>query len=397
MLSRRTLLKYLTAGSTVAVAPGLAFAKANGDARFVLTILRGAADGLAIAAPYADPDYRKLRGELALDKPNSAGGVLDLDGFFGLHPRLVSTHQRFLEREALLVHAVASPYRRRSHFDGQDVLESGGGRVGAMRDGWLNRALEPLGGERGRETAIALAQNPPLVLRGPESVGSWAPSRLADADAGTIDRLRQLYRDDTFFADRLEQALKSQSIATDMNDVDGRARRAEQLKANMTAAGRFLETEGGPRIAVVETGGWDTHANQGAANGALANQLEALDSGLAALHAALGEQWRNTVVVVVTEFGRTARVNGTRGTDHGTASAALVLGGAVNGGRVLGDWPGLGARDLLEARDLAPTADLRSVFKGVLTEHLGLASGYVDARVFPGSDSVQALQGIVRA
>jgi len=401
MLSRRTLLQYLTAGSALTAAPSLAFAEADTDARFVLIVLRGAADGLAIAPPHGDDDYRAMRGELALAEPGSRDGMFDLDGFFGLHPRFQTLNEMFRSDDALIVHAVASPYRSRSHFDGQDVLENGGGAVGAARDGWLNRALPALGGRFGAASsdmpAIALAQNPPLVLRGAEAVNSWAPSRLDDADESTIERLLALYSEDLFFAERLDQAIRSQSIASAMDESAARVRAQDQLKSSLEAAGRFLTADDGPRIAVLEAGGWDTHANQGAENGTLANRFAALDQGLAALRATLGDAWRHTVVVMATEFGRTVRVNGTRGTDHGTASATLLAGGALNGGKVLGRWPGLGERNLFAGRDLMPTTDIRSVFKGALIEHLGLSTTYVEQQVFPDSTDAKPLRGLLRS
>ena len=210
MLTRREILKMTAAGTLVATTPTMALAGAETDARLILVILRGAADGLAIAAPYGDGNYEKLRGELALAKPGKDGGLLKLDGMFGLHPALSSVYGEFQQKQALIVHAIASPYRERSHFDGQDVLENGANATGLLRDGWLNRALAPLGGSLGHEPAIAMAQNTPLVLRGENSVTSWAPSQLPDADANTIQRLQRLYADDEFFATRLAQALKSQ-------------------------------------------------------------------------------------------------------------------------------------------------------------------------------------------
>jgi uncharacterized protein (DUF1501 family) len=404
MLDRRTFLQALGAGTLVATSPGLAFARGRDDARFVLVLLRGAADGLAIAPPFADPDYARARGELAIARPGQENGALALDGFFGLHPRLETVHKLYLGGDALLVHAVASPYRDRSHFDGQDVLENGGSRVGAMRDGWLNRALHPLGGGPGDELAVALAQNTPLVLRGSSSVTSWAPSRLPNADDDLIDRLRLLYADEPFFSERLEQAIESQRIASGMGDGmgDGMDKRRgggrrRQLAANLDAAARFLVAPDGPGIAVVESGGWDTHANQGAGKGALANQLGALDEGLGKLKAGLGERWRDTVVAVVTEFGRTVRVNGTRGTDHGTGTAALLLGGRVDGSKVVADWPGLGRGALYEGRDLRPTTDLRSVFKSVLADHLSVPRAHIEREVFPDSRAAPPLEGLLSA
>lgn len=392
MVNRRDALKTLGAATVASGLPGLALASAETDARFVLVVLRGAVDGLALAPPYGDGRYNTVRGELAID----TGDLLELDGFFGLHPSLAGLHASFNEDEALVVHAVASPYRERSHFDGQDLLESGAARTGALRDGWLNRALVPLAGDSA--AAIALAQNTPLVLRGDNTTTSWAPSRLPDADDTTIDRLQHLYAGDEFFATRLEQALRSQDFAADMAGASPRrGNEALQFGELMKSAASFLTAPDGPRIAVVELGGWDTHANQGAATGQLANRLAALDSGLTNLRTGLGAQWSHTVVAAVTEFGRTVRVNGTRGTDHGTATAAVLLGGAVNGGRVLADWPGLRDGDLHDGRDLRPTTDLRSVFKAVLEQHLGQAPAFVERTVFPDSGTAQALTDLVRA
>lgn len=380
--------------------PGLTFARAESDARFVLVILRGAADGLAIAAPYGDGNYRKIRGELALPAPGDNGGLNKLDGLFGLHPSLPNIYEQYREDQALIVHAVASPYRERSHFDGQDVLENGAAQVGTLRDGWLNRALEPLGGALGDEMAIAMAQNTPLVLRGDNSVTSWAPSQLPDAEASTLRRLQDLYASDAFFATRLTQALDAQAIADGepgMGQMRSRGNDAEQLRTMMQAAARFLTADDGPRIAVLEASGWDTHANQGTTTGSLANRLEGLDNGLLTLQSGLGDAWSKTIVAVVTEFGRTVAVNGTRGTDHGTASAAILLGGAVAGGRVMTDWPGLRSADLYQGRDLKPTTDMRSVFKAVLAEHLELPETYLESVVFPDSKAAPPMRDIVRS
>ncbi len=386
-------------GAVATALPTAVFARAETDARFVLVILRGAADGLAIAAPYGDGNYRKVRGDLALSAPGKDGGLLKLDGMFGLHPSLAGVYDEYGKNQALIVHAVASPYRERSHFDGQDVLENGGSDVGLLRDGWLNRALAPLGGSLGNETAIALAVNTPLVLRGENSVTSWAPSQLPDAEESTIRRLQDLYADDEFFATRLTQALRSQEIAGDdrsMRRMRRKAKDIEQVRAMMQATAKFLTAKNGPRIAVLEAGGWDTHANQGASTGSLANRLAGLDTGLIALRDGLGSTWSDTVVAVVTEFGRTVKVNGTRGTDHGTATAAILLGGAINGGRVLADWPGLGKSDLYEGRDLMPTADARSLFKGILADHLDIPDSLLERSVFPDSAAAPPMENLIR-
>lgn len=400
MVSRRDILKGASAAAMASGIPGLTFATADSEARFVLVILRGAADGLAIAAPYGDGNYRKIRGELALPAPGDSGGLNKLDGLFGLHPSLPNVYEQYRENQALIVHAVASPYRERSHFDGQDVLENGAAQVGSLRDGWLNRALEPLGGALGDEVAIAMAQNTPLVLRGDNSVTSWAPSQLPDAEESTLRRLQDLYASDEFFATRLTQALDAQAIAdsyTGMEQMRSRGNDAEQLRTMMQAAARFLTADDGPRIAVLEASGWDTHANQGTSTGSLANRLEGLDDGLLTLRSGLGDAWSRTVVAVVTEFGRTVAVNGTRGTDHGTASAAILLGGAVAGGRVVTDWPGLRGSDLYQGRDLMPTTDIRSVFKAVLAEHLELPKTHLESIVFPGSKSAPPMRDIIRS
>ena len=399
MLSRRELIRHIGLGTVATSLPGICFARADTDARFVLVVLRGAADGLAIAAPYGDGKYQSVRGELAIPEPGAKNGLLKLDGMFGLHPSLASTYELFEKKEALLVHAVSSPYRERSHFDGQDVLENGVASAGGKRDGWLNRALAPLGGSLGNEAAIAMSQNTPLVLRGSNSVTSWAPSQLPGADADTIRRIEMLYSEDEFFSTRLAQALDSQEIAGDMGGMKQSHRRgneAEQAKALMQSAGKFLTAANGPQIAVVESGGWDTHANQGSATGALANRLAGLDEGLDALRKQLGAAWSQTVVAVVTEFGRTVKVNGTRGTDHGTGTAALLLGGAVNGGRIVADWPGLANNKLYEGRDLYPTTDIRSIFKGILAEHLEIPPEYLDREVFPGSSAASMTEGLIR-
>jgi uncharacterized protein (DUF1501 family) len=399
MISRRDILRAAGAGAIAGSIPGLAFGRADTDARFIFVILRGAADGLALVPPYGDGNYGKVRGELAMPAPGQDGGIYKLDGLFGLHPSLPTVFDEYRRNQALVVHAIASPYRDRSHFDGQDVLENGAADVGVLRDGWLNRALGPMGGTLGNEVAIAMAQNTPLVLRGDNSVTSWAPSQLPDAEESTIRRLQAMYANDEFFATRLSQALDAQAIAeTEMGtrQMQRRGNEAQQVKTMAQATARFLNAEDGPRIAVVEAGGWDTHANQGTTTGVLANRLEGLDGGLQTLRDELGDTWSKTIVAVVTEFGRTVAVNGTRGTDHGTGSAAIIVGGAVNGGRVIADWPGLGKSDLYDGRDLQPTTDMRGLFKGILADHFDLPDNLLNTEVFPDSTAAPVVKDLIR-
>jgi uncharacterized protein (DUF1501 family) len=385
--------------------------------RFVLVIMRGALDGLAAVPPYGDRDYGRLRGAFALRAPGEAKGALPLNGFFGLHPSLGFLGQSYAARELIVFHAVASPYRERSHFDGQDVLENGTPQAHALQTGWLNRALAQTPGERRREAGVALGQNVPLVMRGPAEVASWSPSKLTGLDDDTLARITDLYARDPLLSVRLADALMADSIvaeggamAQNMAAVAGTVPPAANQQSApaapaapggasaevVRAAAGFLRQEEGPQVAVFDTTGWDTHANEGGAEGQLAGRLANLDKGLATLKGELGPVWRDTAVLLVTEFGRTAAINGTRGTDHGTATTAFLVGGAVTGGRVIADWPGLSSHGLYQGRDLAPTLDLRSVLKGVLQEHLGVPDRALEASVFPGSERARALPGLVR-
>jgi uncharacterized protein (DUF1501 family) len=393
-MHRRQFLSLTALAAGGALLTRVAFARADGrPSRFVLVILRGALDGLAAVPPYGDRDYPGLRREFALRAPGEHGAALPLDGFFGLHPSLVFLQQCYSERELIVLHALASPYRERSHFDGQDVLENGGLRPHASQSGWLNRALAAAPATARGEAGVALGQNVPLVMRGPAAVTSWSPSRLSALDEDTLARIADLYATDKLLSTRLADALAADALA---KPQPAQAKRAPYAEVARAAAG-FLRQEDGPKVAVFDTNGWDTHANEGGAEGQLAGRLAALDVGLATLRQELGPVWRDTAVLLVTEFGRTAAINGTRGTDHGTATAAFLLGGAVAGGRVIADWPGLAARHLYQGRDLAPTLDLRSVLKGLLAEHLSVPSRALEQAVFPDSTAAKLLRGLVRA
>jgi uncharacterized protein (DUF1501 family) len=393
-LGRRGLLLGLSA---FAVAGGARAAFAQGAApaaekRLIVVILRGAMDGLHVVSPYGDPGLAGLRPGLALPEPGRDGGLLDMGGFFGLHPRLPTFHRLYAANELLAVHAVAGPYRTRSHFDGQDLLEGGGEQ--RLTSGWLNRALSAMPSDRGRASrrGIALGLDLPLVIRGPQPVGMWAPPRPARPEPDLYARMAELLHADPVIAPHLREGLRGRgfsgealSRAAPMEAAGGFERLAE-------AAGRLLATPGGPRIAAMEVGGWDTHVAQ---EQRIVPVLTQLDRGIAALRAGLGQHWRHSAVLCITEFGRTARVNGNLGTDHGTGGVAFLMGGAVRGGRILADWPGLQPDALFENRDLQPTRDLRAIAKGLLRDHLRLSPQAV-AAAFPGSEAIAPEPGLLR-
>jgi uncharacterized protein (DUF1501 family) len=392
MQNRRQFLQMSAAGSLLQLPFGqYAFANTDNDARFVFILLRGAMDGLAAVSPYADPNYAKLRGAIAINAPGTTDGSLELDGFFGLHPAFQNLHSMYQENQLLIAHAVAGSYRERSHFDGQKQLENGTNGPLAADDGWLNRALGTLPAaidERANDNyAIALAQTVPLILQGAHAVNSWAPAVLPEADASTIDRIAQLYDNDEFLKSQFASAMSTRAMADDMAQASmGRqGRRSQAMGPLVNASAKFLTDPDGPRIAVFESSGWDTHRTQGGANGQLANSFRNLDQSIGLLKTQLGDVWNNTTVVVVSEFGRTAAVNGSGGTDHGTAGVAMIAGGAVNGGKVLADWPGLAKSELYEGRDLTPTMDMRSIFKTVLHDHLHVSKQSLEDDIFPGS------------
>ncbi len=393
-LSRRSFIRCATCGAGAVMLPQLAFADADTEARFVLVVLRGALDGLAAVPAYGDSQYTRARGELTIESREHK-----LDGMFALHPSLAHLHEMHRAKELIAFHAIATPYRERSHFDGQDLLENGTTNPAGARDGWLNRALAVLPDAQRRDSeqlALAISQNVPLVLRGEARVGSWAPSRLPETDGDTLQRIADLYANDPYFATRLQTALAAENAAEGMSARGGRRNPLNALAPMAEAAGRFLAANDGPRIAAIESGGWDTHANQGAEDGQLALRLRGLDNALQALRASLADAWRHTAVAVVTEFGRTVAVNGTRGTDHGTATCAFLLGGAIAGGRVIADWPGLAQQSLHQGRDLRATNDLRSMLKGVLASHLRIRERDLEEYVFPNSRAARPMEALTR-
>jgi uncharacterized protein (DUF1501 family) len=367
LLPRRRFLSFAALGAGAFwVAPRMALAAVETERRFVFVIQRGAADGLNIVSPYADPAYASLRGALAIDPAKA----IKLDGMFALHPSLVQIGQMYAQRQALFVHAVASPYRDRSHFDGQNVLETGGTAPYQVGDGWLNRLVAML--PRSQDEAIAFASTVPMALRGAAEVASYAPSSLPQPSDDLLLRVGQLYAGDPQLNPLWNEALAARGLA------GGASAKQDPASLGKLAAS-FLAKPQGPRIAMIETGGWDTHTGQ---DGRLSAQLKALDTMVAALRDGLGPVWAQTTVLVATEFGRTAAANGTGGTDHGTGSAAMLIGGAVQGGRVVADWPGLSAANLYESRDLRPTAGLDAVIAGAAAEALELDPDHVGRRLF---------------
>ena len=383
MFDRRKFIIGGTAGAlSLGFAPRMAFAQAATTKRFVFIIQRGAADGLSTLAPVGDPAFAGIRGALAED----FGGAQahKIDAMFALHPALGGLAKLYGAKQALFAHAIASPYRDRSHFDGQNVLESGGMRAYARKDGWMNRMLALLPSENAR--AIAIAATVPMALRGEREVASYAPSNLPDASDDLLQRVATLYAGDAQLHGIWEQAIATRLLAGDLAADNGR-----NAAATGALAARLMTPDNGARIAMIETGGWDTHAGQRARIGA---QLRGLDALVGALQTGLGDAWGETMVLVATEFGRTVAVNGTGGTDHGTGASAMLVGGAVKGGRILSDWPGLGQTALYEGRDLKPTMGLDAFISSAVSAHYGLDPARAMTALFPDSPRARAIEGL---
>lgn len=396
MLNRRKLLGA-SAGAAALSFPVFAFGQAQAtDKRLLVIILRGGMDGLSAVPALGDPAFASLRGRLALPR-SGQGAALALDDTFALHPNLAKMHALYGAGELLPIHACATAYRERSHFDAQNVLETGAAVPMARGEGWLNKALGALPRAR-PEMGMALSAQAPLILRGATPVATWSPSGLPDVNTDTMSRLLALYdARDPALANALESAMSANLVAMESGADDMNGRGGRNIVPMAQIAARFLKDENGPIAAVMETTGWDTHANQGVEQGVLARNLTQLDNGLDAFRTEMGGEWRNTVVIIATEFGRTAAPNGGGGTDHGTGAAAFLAGGAVRGGRVLADWPGLSNGALYEGRDLRPTTDLRAVFKGVLADHLRISTAALDRDAFPDSSGVRAAHGLLRS
>ena len=401
--SRRAIVGAGGALFGSAFIPRIASGAGARDPRLVVIVLRGALDGLASVGPVGDPDYVGLHGPLALQFDGPHPG-LPLDGFFALNPGMPVFGKMYRDRHALIVHATATNYRERSHFDGQDVLESGMPGPGFTESGWLNRAVAalPKGDRVARLGGLAIGAATPLVLRGNAPVVGWAPEIIPTAGDDLARRVLDLYaQTDPMLAKAMSQGLQIDKIAardmgTDRRDKGGPGSPAGMRQAAEGAA-RLVAADDGPRVAALAFEGWDTHAGEGGATGRLMQLLGGLDGAFEAFQIGLGAKWADTAIIAITEFGRTAHVNGTVGTDHGTGTVAFLAGGAIRGGRVIADWPGLKEGQLFEKRDLAPTTDLRAVLKGLLADQFGIAPAVLGQSVFPGTIAVRPMQGLIAA
>ena len=389
---RHALLSMAGTLSFGAFIPATSSRAATRDARFVTIILRGALDGLCAVPPTGDSGFSTLRSSL------DTGPVIDLDGFFALHPSLVNFARHYKAGQGLVVHASASPYRERSHFDGQDVLESGLTGPGQTQSGWMNRLLSelPMTQQAKAASGLGIGAVTPLILRGQAPVLGWAPQTLKPADETIAPRLLRLYQQtDPALALSLSEAITTGKIVGSdpkMERVGGGAGDPQTMVVMAKGAAKLMAQADGPRICALAFEGWDTHATETAR---LARLLTGLDNALAAFESELGPLWKDTAIMVVTEFGRTARVNGTQGTDHGTGAAAFVTGGAVKGGRVLADWPGLSAAQLYENRDLRPTTDIRAVAKGIVGDLFKVTEQSLATKVFPNSETLAPIKGLI--
>ncbi|SHF15843.1 Uncharacterized conserved protein, DUF1501 family [Litoreibacter ascidiaceicola] len=391
---RRFLLRATALGCSAAASPlmtPMTFAQAPGENRLVVIILRGAMDGLDAVRPIGDPLLRQYRPGLGMSLDSAA---TELDGFFALHPALAELMPLWAQGDLAVAHAVSTPYRdKRSHFDGQDLLEAGTGADvdGAQaRDGWLNRMLQVLPAA-GSETAFAIGRSEMKLMSGRAPVSSWSPDGRLDMSPQARLLLEEIYHDDPLFHDTSMDALaiaESLGLASDdsfgMSSSDMRAAvkaasAAGDASVLASFAARRLNEEA--RIAAFSLGGWDTHRAQ---TRGITRALGNLKDAILTLRSELGPRWDKTAVVAVTEFGRTARENGTRGTDHGTGGAMILAGGAIRGGRVYGDWPGLEEAALYARRDLMPTSDVRSYIAWLMHGLYGLDKTTLGTVVFPG-------------
>ncbi|WP_372023712.1 DUF1501 domain-containing protein [Tistrella mobilis] len=357
---------------------------ATSENRLVLVIMRGAADMLGMLPAVGDPDYATMRGDLAFTWEQ----VLPLNGRFGLTPALDQIHGWYSGGELLLFPAVTSQYRNRSHFDGQAILETGLDDPKKVDSGWLGRLIRARGGEM---QSLSVGSGVPTVLRGATGLVSMPPGGMVLPTADVIDRMAQIYEHDPRFAAFGEEIRQSSELVSGIETKSIRELQAFDL------AGQMLKKPGGARIAVLSSDGWDTHTRQGTVDGRLFRTARTLSKGLVMLRRKMGEDvWRHTVVLGLSEFGRTVRMNGSGGTDHGTGGFAFMAGGAVNGGRVVGEWPGLAPAALYENRDVAPATDMRAIIHTILADHLAITEAEIRSAL-SGDGTPRAIPDLVRA
>ncbi|WP_085796268.1 DUF1501 domain-containing protein [Falsiruegeria litorea] len=377
MTRRHVLSRSLALGCTAAASPfvsSVSFAQTSGENRLVVIILRGGMDGIDVIRPFGDPNYSLARPTLASD-PSRA----DLDGFFGLHPAFGGLMPLWDAGELAAVHAVATPYRnKRSHFDGQDLLEAGLTTLDSEHGGWLNRALQLVPGAEMR-TAMGLGQGVQRVLDGTAPAGHWAPDADLSLSLETMERARRVMSEETAFLNAFTQAEMLSS------PVGGSGQMAALHKGGMHVnIARYAadQLQQDTRIVAFSLNGWDTHRDQ---RRGMAKAAELLIEAILTLKRELRPDiWGQTTVVTMSEFGRTVAENGSKGTDHGTGGVMLLAGGAVRGGCVYGEWPGLDEAQLYDRRDLLPTADVREMTAWVLRASLGIDAGDLERTVFPG-------------
>jgi uncharacterized protein (DUF1501 family) len=399
-MNRRHFLRAATLACGAALLPvgRAAWAAATpgasaSDGRLVVILLRGAVDGLNVVVPYADADYFRARGGIAVGRPGSDGGALDLDGRFGLHPALAPLMPHWQSGTLAFVHASGSPDPTRSHFDAQDYMETGTpGRKGTA-DGWMNRLVRTLPGGMQPTTAVNLGPVLPRALSGPGPVATLPLGQAATRPVA-LDRPQVSAAFDRLYAgdDALSRAYREAqaarremmaNLADETQAADNGAPLPNGFPQDAQRLATLMRRDGNVRVAFAALGGWDTHVNQGNAKGQLANRLQPLGEGLDAFVRTLGTQYARTTIVVLSEFGRTVRQNGSGGTDHGHGNVMWLLGGRVNGGKVHGEWPGLADASLYQGRDLAITTDFRNVLAPVLAQHMALSDTAL-ATVFPG-------------
>ena len=362
--------------------------------RLIVVMLRGAVDGLNVVVPHSEPEYYDARPTIAIAKPGADNGALPLDGRFGLHPALAALMPLWNEKQLAFIHAAGSPDPSRSHFDAQQFIENGTPGRQTTPDGWMNRTLSALPGTRGPTDAVSVGPTLPFILRGPFAVANL-PLGPNAAKPIAIDQPQVASAFDKLYAGNDRQSvayrqgrqarteLVSDMAGEEQKMADNGAPPANSLPATAARLAGLMTRNAHIRLAFAGLGGWDTHVNQGSHDGQLANRLKPLAEGLTALAQGLGGDWHNTVIVVISEFGRTVRENGNRGTDHGHGNVIWVMGGPVKGGKVYGDWPGLSETKLYQGRDLTVTTDYRHVLATLLERHLRLPDAAM-AKIFPG-------------